>query len=275
MVRNGRIGKLHTVYIGIGGERPGPEATQEPIPDNLNYDMWLGSTPYVFYTEMGVHPQDGYGRPGWLKRYQFGAGGITATGQHYIDVAAWGMDTERTSPVSIEGVAEFPKSGIFDVPKDFMVVQEYQNGLRCILSSAYPSGVKYVGDDGWISAGPGSMKVTASDPDKGIPDKIFDASNKKLFDSKIGENEIHLFEVKSMHGNWLDCIKTRKETIVPAEVAHRSCTVALLGDMAMRLHRQVKYDPVKEQFIGDDEANRMLSRTQRKPYGTDYLLEDI
>jgi len=271
LVRNGRIGKLHTVYIGIGGESPGPDAPEEPVPDNLNYDMWLGSTPWVYYTEMGVHPQDGYGRPGWMKRHQFGAGGITNTGQHYIDVAAWGMNTERTGPVSVEAVGLFPKSGLFDVPKDFMVIQEYQNGIRSILGHKYPSGVRYEGTDGWISAGPGSIKVTESDPDKGIPSRIIDASDKKILESEIGEDEIHLFEIKSMHGNWLDCIRTRKETLVPAEVAHRSCSIALLGDIAMRIGRRLKYDPAKEQFIDDDKANTMLSRTQRRPYGTNYI----
>ena len=271
LVRNGRIGKLHTVYIGIGGELPGPVVMEDPIPENLNYDMWLGSTPWVFYTEMGVHPQEGYGRPGWMKRHQFGAGGISNTGQHYIDAAAWGMNTERTGPVSIEAVGLFPKSGLFDVPKDFMVIAEYQNGIRSILGHKYPSGVRYEGETGWISAGPGSIKVTESDPDKGVPSTLLDASNKEILNSKIGNNEVHLPEIESMHDNWLTCIKTRKETIVPSEVAHRSCSVALLGDIAMRIGRKVNYDPAKEQFIGDNEANAMLSRTQRRPYGTDYI----
>jgi myo-inositol 2-dehydrogenase/D-chiro-inositol 1-dehydrogenase len=271
LVRNGRIGKLHTVYIGIGGESPGPDAPEMPIPKNLNYDMWLGSTPWVYYTEMGVHPQDGYGRPGWMKRHQFGAGGITNTGQHYIDVAAWGMSTERTSPYQIEAVGQFPKHGLFDVPKDFMVVTEYQNGIRCILSNHYPSGVRYEGEDGWISAGPGRIQVTESDPDKGVPSKILDASDKGILDSEIGENEIHLLKTSSLHNNWVDAVKSRGKTLVPVEVGHRSCSVALLGDLAMHLGRRVTYDPANEQFIGDDEANSMISRPQRSPYGTNTI----
>lgn len=271
LVRNGRIGKLRTVYIGIGGESPGPEAAEMPVPKNLNYDMWLGSTPWVYYTEKGVHPQDGYGRPGWMKRHQFGAGGITNTGQHYIDVAAWGMNTERTGPVQIEAVGEFPRSGLFDVPNDFMVVAEYANGLRAMLSNAYPSGVRYEGDEGWISAGPGQIKVTESDPDKGTPSRILDASDKALLDSKIEENEIHLLQTKSLHDNWVDAVKTRTKTLVPIEVAHRSCSVALLGDIAMHIGRRLKYDPAREQFIADDDANSMLSRPQRSPYGTNTI----
>ena len=271
LIRNGRIGKLHTVYIGIGGETPGPVVEEMPIPKNLNYDMWLGSTPWVFYNEIGVHPQNNYGRPGWMKRHQFGAGGITNTGQHYIDVAAWAMNTERTSPIQIEAVGQFPKSGIFDVPNDFMVIAEYQNGIRALLSNKYPAGARYEGSDGWIYAGPGSIKVTESDPDRGDTSKIFDASNKSILESKIGDDEIRLLRTNSLHDNWIDCVKSREQTLVPIEVAHRSCSVALLGDIAMRIGRRLKYDPAREQFIGDEEANGMIFRTQREPYETNYV----
>ncbi|MCK5208724.1 MAG: Gfo/Idh/MocA family oxidoreductase, partial [Cyclobacteriaceae bacterium] len=121
LVRNGRIGKLHTVKVGLPGDPSGPEAEEMPIPENLNYDMWLGETPYVYYTEIGVHPVEGYGRPGWLRREQFGAGMITGWGQHHFDSAAWGMDTEYTGPISLEAVAQFPKSGLWNVHGDFMV----------------------------------------------------------------------------------------------------------------------------------------------------------
>ena len=121
LVRNGRIGKLHTVKIGLPGDPSGPEAPEMPIPSNLNYDMWLGSTPEVYYTEIRVHPQNDYGRPGWLRCEQFGAGMITGWGQHHFDSAVWGMDTELTGPISVEAVAQFPKSGLWDVHGDFMV----------------------------------------------------------------------------------------------------------------------------------------------------------
>src|SRR5699024_3428104 len=121
----------------------------------------------------------------------FGAGGISNTGQHYIDVAAWGMNTERTGPISVEGMGLFPSSGLFDVPKDFMVIFEYENGLRSILGHKYPSGVRYEGSEGWISAGPGNMKVTSSDPDKGVPSKIIDASDTNILNSEISVNEIN------------------------------------------------------------------------------------
>src|SRR3954452_19689840 len=113
LVRNGRIGELRMVEIGLPGDPSGDDEPQMPVPQNLNYDMWLGSTPQVYYTEKRVHPQVGYDRPGWLRCEQFGAGMITGWGAHHIDSAHWGMDTEYTGPVEIWGTAEFPKSGLW------------------------------------------------------------------------------------------------------------------------------------------------------------------
>lgn len=272
LVRNGRIGKLQTVRIGFPGDPAGPEAPEMPIPKNLNYDMWLGSTPKVYYTEIGVHPQNDFSRPGWLRRHQFGAGAITGTGQHYLDLAAWGMNTEYTGPVSIEAVAEYPKSGLWDVHGDFMVKAEYENGVTCYVSSEYPVVIRYEGTEGWITAGPGSYRVTSSDP---VPinknAKLLDASDPKILSSEIKENEIHLYKADSQHGNWLECIKSRKLPISPAEIGHRSCSVCLLSDIAMKLSRKLFWDPAEERFINDLEANSMLSRHQREPYGTDYI----
>ena len=119
LVRNGRIGQLKTVYVGLPGDPSGKEEPEMPVPKNLNYDMWLGSTPVVPYTENRVHPQKGYGRPGWLRCEQFGAGMITGWGAHHIDSAHWGMDTEYTGPVEIWGTAEFPSKGLWDVHGPF------------------------------------------------------------------------------------------------------------------------------------------------------------
>ena len=272
LVRNGRIGKLHTVKIGLPGDPAGPEAPEMPIPKNLNYDMWLGSTPDVYYTEIRVHPQKGFDRPGWLRCEQFGAGMITGWGQHHYDSAAWGMDTELTGPVSVEAVAQFPKSGLWDVHGDFMSVAEYSNGVTQLTSGNYPNGVRYEGTEGWIFVTRGSYTATASDPvvvDKNA--KALDASDPKILTSVIGPDEIHLYESTSQVGNWLDCIKSRKEPISPVETGHRACTVCLVNHIAMKVGRKLFWDPDKERFINDDEANSMLSRPQRPPYGTNRI----
>ncbi len=272
LVRNGRIGKLHTVKIGLPGDPSGPEAKEMPIPGGLNYDMWLGSAPEVPYTEIGVHPQKGYGRPGWLRLEQYGAGMITGWGQHHYDSAAWGMDTEFTGPVSVEAIAQFPKSGLWNVHGDFMVKHEYENGITVFTSGGYTNGIRYEGTDGWIFVSRGSYVASASDPvDLAKSAKALDASDPAILKSEIKENEVHLYKSKEQHGNWLDCIQSRKQPISPVEIGHRACTVCLISHIAMKIPGVLHWDPKMEKFLNNDLANSMLSRPQRYPYGTDYI----
>ena len=272
LVRNGRIGKLHTVKIGLPGDPSGPDAPAMPVPENLNYDRWLGSTPEVYYTEMRVHPQDNYGRPGWLRCEQFGAGMITGWGQHHYDSAAWGMNTEYTGPVSVEAVAQFPKSGLWDVHGDFMVKAEYANGITMYTSGGYPNGIRYEGSEGWIFVSRGNYVASTSDPvAQANSAKALDASDPKILSSEIKENEIHLYRSDNQHGNWLDCIKSRKEPISPVEPGHRACSICLISHIAMKLPGRLEWDPGAEKFSNSDQANSMLKRAQRYPYGTDYI----
>ena len=270
LVRNGRIGKVHTVKIGLPGDPGGPEVTEMPVPKNLNYEMWLGSTPEIPYNEIGVHPQNDYSRPGWLRNRNYGAGMITGWGQHHYDSAAWGMNTELTGPISVEALSEFPKSGFWNVHGDFLVKHEYENGMSVYTSGGYTNGIKYIGDDGWIFVSRGSYQASASDPvDQEKSAKALNASDPKILTSVLGADEIHLEKINDQHGNWLDCIKTRKKPISPIEKGHRACSVCLISDIAMQFDRKLDWNPEIEMFVNDDEANAMLSRTQRKPYGTD------
>ena len=262
LVRNGRIGQLKHVEIGLPGDPSGPAAPEMPVPANLNYDAWLGSTPEQYYTEMRVHPQNDFGRPGWLRCEQFGAGMITGWGAHHVDTAHWGMDTERTGPVEIWGMAEFPKSGLWDVHGDFKTEAVYANGVTMSISGAYPNGIKFFGSEGWIFV-TRDETVTASDPVSGKKEDPLVASNPKILTSVIGPNEIHLYESAEHHGNWLDCIRSRKETAAPVEIAHRACSTCLLHHIAMKTKRRLHWDPAKERFINDDAANAMLSRPHR------------
>jgi len=270
LVRNGRIGKLHTVKIGLPGDPAGPEAPEMPVPKNLNYEMWLGSTPEAYYTEMRVHPQNSMSdRPGWLRCEQFGAGMITGWGQHHYDSAAWGMDTEYTGPISVNSMAQFPKSGLWDVHGEFLAVAEYKNGLTMITSGGYPNGIRYEGSEGWIFVTRGNYTASASDPvSQGKSSKALDASDPKILSSIIKENEIHLYKIDNQHENWLDCIKTRKAPISPVEIGHRACSICLITHISMKLGRKLNWNPDTEMFVKDEEANKMLSRSQRFPYGT-------
>ncbi|MEY3918350.1 MAG: hypothetical protein RLZZ132_685 [Bacteroidota bacterium] len=269
LVRNGRIGKLHTVKIGLPGDPSGPPAPAMPVPKGFNFDMWLGSTPEMAYTEIAVHPQKGYDRPGWLRMEQFGAGMITGWGQHHYDSAAWGMDTEYTGPISVESVAEFPKSGLWNVHGDFMSKAEYANGITMYTSGGYENGIRFEGSEGWIFVSRGDYAATPSDPTAKVRSKALNASDPKILQSVIGEKETHLYHSDDQHGNWLDCIESRKEPISPIEIGHRACTVCLITHISMKIPRKLQWDPTKEQFVNDAEANTWLRRAQRAPYGTD------
>jgi myo-inositol 2-dehydrogenase/D-chiro-inositol 1-dehydrogenase len=252
LVRNGRIGNLQTVKVGFGTDpATGPQPSM-PIPDGLDYNMWLGPAPWADYTEKRVHPKEGYGRPGWLRIADYGAGMITGWGSHHNDIAQWGMGTEYTGPIEIEGQAEYPKDGLWDVHGAFSIEYTYANGVKvtCTDTGKNKQGILFEGTEGWIYVRRGHI----------------DANPKSLLTSAIGPDEIHLYKSNNHKGNFLDCIKTRNETVAPVEVGHRSCTVCLLGEIAMRLGKKLKWDPERERFTNNDQANRMLSRPMRSPW---------
>lgn len=278
LVRNGRIGQLKTIEVGLPGDPGGGNTVQMPIPKNLNYDAWLGATPEVYYTEDRVHSLDASlkgiaSRPGWLRMEQFGAGMITGWGAHHIDIAHWGMDTEYTGPLEIWGRAAFPNDdpnykGLWDVHGIFRTEALYANGVHMIVSNELTNGVKFIGTEGWIWVTRGDYRVTDTDPvsdSNGV--KPIDASNPKILQSVIGPNEIHLLDTPEQHINWLEAIKKGTPLSAPIEVGHRSCSACLLHHIAMKLKRKIYWDPVKEAFKNNDaQATAMLSRPRRKKY---------
>jgi myo-inositol 2-dehydrogenase / D-chiro-inositol 1-dehydrogenase len=278
LVRNGRIGELHTIKIGLPGDPSGCDPTPMEIPENLDYDMWLGRTPHEPYTLDRVHSQEDLGsRPGWLRIENYGAGMITGWGAHHLDIAHWGMGTEYSGPVEIKAEAEFPGDdpdydGLWNVHGNFQVEAKYDNGVTMLVNDEYPNGVRFEGEDGWIFVSRGNVGVTDSDPDAGgDDDSPLQASDSSILESEIGDDELHLYESEEHHTNWVRCIQTREQTITPAEVAHRSCSACLISHIAMKLPRTLHWDPINERFKNDDEANAMLKRPQRSPWGIDYI----
>jgi predicted dehydrogenase len=278
LVRNGRIGKIKEIYIGLPEDPAGNDEPEMPVPANLNYDAWLGSTPMVYYTENRVHPQSSdirkrYERPGWLRCEQFGAGMITGWGAHHIDIAHWAMGTEDTAPVEIAADARFPAKGLWDVHGPYHVRARYANGAVMFISDKFPNGIRFIGEDGWIwvTRGPWRPDEVAA----GKRSRTLDASDPKMLLAGIKPGEVHLHASPSNnhHLDWLESIRSRKQPAAPAEAGHRACTACLVSHAAMRLGRTLKFDPAKEQFVGDDEANKMLGRPQRAPYGTDRLVQ--
>ncbi len=251
LVRNGRIGKLHTIETTLPEDKGVGENIAMDVPENLDYDLWTGPAAEQPYTEHRVHPRQGFGRPGWLQIEQYCRGMITGWGAHMYDIAQWGNGTDVDSgPVSFEAAAEFPERGLFNVHTKFQSTAIYANGVKMLSKSGNPAGVKFIGDEGWIFVQRGSFK---SGPER-------------ILREKIGEGELHLYESKNHMLNFLECMRSRKDPIAPVEVGHRSNTVCVITHIAMKLGRKLAWDPARQRFENDDEANRMLDYPHRAPW---------
>jgi predicted dehydrogenase len=282
LVRNGAVGKVKHIEIGLPGDPAGGKTDEMPVPDALDYKMWLGSTPEVYYTEDRVHNEDpkkmGSHRPGWLRCEQFGAGMITGWGSHHLDIAHWGMGWESTGPKYIEGKGQFHTEGLWNVHGDYDITMTYADGTTMRVWNAFPNGVRFIGENGdWIFVSRGAAKMTASDPvAPGRKLQAIDSNKAEILKMTIPENGVHLYKHSgNHHQNFIDCIRSRKESIVPAETAHRSCSACLVAHIGMKLGRKLEWDPKAEKFVKDDEANSMLARQERAPYGTRRAFERL
>jgi myo-inositol 2-dehydrogenase/D-chiro-inositol 1-dehydrogenase len=278
LVRSGRVGQLRGVEIGLPTDPTAPDDPPQPVPANLNYEMWLGPTPEVDYTEQRVHSQkvgldgqpDVASRPGWLRNESYCLGMITGWGAHHFDTAHWGMNTELTGPSRIEGRGEFPPNRIWNVHGAYHVELTYPGDIRMTVSDTFPNGIRFIGDDGWIFVSRDAQGATASDPtSRATALKPLDASNPRLLDPKGVTVEFP--HSLSHHKNWLECVKSRATPLAPAPIAHRSNTACILSWIAMKVGRPLSWDAAAERFVNDAQANAMLSRPERAPYGATRL----
>lgn len=167
--------------------------------------------------------------------------------------------------MEVWGQAEFPKSGLWNVHGPFLTHAIYASGVTMDISGAFPNGIKFYGSEGWIFV----TRDNTQSPDGARTLPILEASDPKILTSVIGCNEVRLYRSDDQHGNWLDCIRSRKPPIAPAEIGHRACSTCLIHHMAMHTGRRLHWDPAAERFHDDVEANARLSRPQRKGYGFD------
>ncbi len=272
-VREGRLGKIKSIEVGLPGDPAGGNTAEMPVPKNLDYDFWLGSTPQVYYTEDRVHSQSprwGATRPGWLRCEQFGAGMITGWGSHHLDIASWAMNWEGIGPKYIEGMGKFHTGGLWDVHGEYDITLTYPDGTPMRVWDKYPNGVRFIGEKGWIFVSRGAAKATASDPiSPGRKLKALDASDPKLI---AGTPSVTLYaraqtDPGRHQQNLLDAIRENRESIVPAEAAHRSCSACLLSWIGMKLRRKLEWDWKNEKFVNAPDADALLQRTERAPYG--------
>jgi len=246
LVRNGRLGRLQRIFVQLPagpGQRGDPRP--KPVPDGFDWDMWLGPAPWKPYRE-GLHQFH------WRWNRDYSGGNLTDWGGHQLDTAQLANDTERTGPIEVEGTGKRFESGLYDVFYEYHLVCRYANGVEMHIDSG-GTGLRFEGSDGWVGNDGWCRPLEASSPE--------------ILNTVIGPDEVHLFTCPAgEHRNFLDCVKSRRDPYFPAEVGHRCCSVAHLGNIAMELGRKLRWNPDAEEFLDDDEANRLCSRAMREPW---------
>jgi predicted dehydrogenase len=251
LVINSRIGKVHTVEVGLPaghsdyGKTRGQEGVSPP-PEELDYNFWLGPAPYEPYCPARAHKN-------WRWLLDYGGGQLMDWVGHHVDIAHWGLGFDYTGPYEIEGYGEYPKDGLWNTATRYRLKAKYPNDVTMIIAGGYSdirSGTKWIGENGWVW----------------VDRSGIDANPKKLLEEKIGPDGIRLFNSPDHWRNFLDCVKSRDTTIAPCEVAHRSATVGHLGQIAMLLGRKIRFNPETEDIIDDPTATRLLGTAMRSPW---------
>ena len=266
-VREGRVGKLKTIKIGIGMDKPsGKRPAAMPIPATFNYDRWLGPAPQQDYMEGRCHSHSSFdARPGWITTEDFGLGMITNWGAHHLDIAHLAMGQELGGPLSVNAKAEFMQNDVWTVHTKYHIEMLYPNNVRVILDDKSETGLTFEGDEGWIFCTRGDAKVTASDGNAPTSGKsALRASDPKLL-SPLGANAKRLPKSTNHYRNWLESIVSNKETIAPVDQAAISMVACAASWISMKLGRELHWDSAKKEFVKDDEANALRSRSPRKP----------
>ena len=248
LVRNGRLGKVVRIEVGLPtGSPTGPVTFKDPPPE-LDYDFWIGPSRYQRYCDQRTH---------WNWRWQldYGGGQLMDWIGHHADIANWGMGWDSTGPMEVEGKGEYPNEGIWNAATTYHFVAKYKGGVEMHVANngnqGIRGGTKWIGENGhWIWVDRGGLEA---DP-------------KTLLQEQIGPNEIQLFRSPGHHREFLDCVKSRHATLCPAETGHRAASIGHLGQMAMILGRKIKWDPDTEKIDNDPEATHMLSTPMRSPW---------
>lgn len=276
-VRNGRVGKLQSIRIGIGIDKvSGKKPAAMPVPENFDYLAWLGPAPQQDYMEGRCHPQQSYdGRPGWITTEDFGLGMITNWGAHHLDIAHLAMGQQLGGPLSVEAKADFMHDDVWTVHTKYHVEMLYPNEVSVTLDNNFENGLTLEGDEGWIFCARGEAKVTASDPNAtGQAKSALRASDPKLL-APLGTEAERLPESANQYRNWLESIVANRDPIAPVDQAACSLNACAVAWISMKLGRKVQWDAAKSAFINDDEANAMRKRAPRKPeYDVATLLRD-
>jgi len=254
LVRNGYIGELQKIIIRVPDDdviklNPASTVTQ-PVPEGFDYEMWLGPAPEAPYSP---------GRCHWNFRWisDYSGGMLTDWGAHYVDTAQWANNSDQSGPIGVEGKGEFLTGDIYNTANTFDLMYQYRSGVSMQVMSGGTS-IGFQGTEGWIQC-------------LGWRGEL-EASKDSILNVELKGSDSTLYTAESEHRNFIDCVKSRKETFVPVEVGHRTASALHIGNIAMQLDRKVNWDPEKEAFINDAEANALRSRESRDPWKLENLV---
>jgi predicted dehydrogenase len=243
LVQNGRIGKVHTVHVNVGGPPEDCYLPPQPVPEGLDWDMWLGPAPWRPYNAELAPGMEFTGWPNWRNYRDFSGGMMCDWGAHHFDIAQWGLGMDNSGPVEI-------------IPPDGKEVKDltykYANGVTMYHGGGAggKAGVEFIGTEGRVMVNRGYIETDPA----------------SILLEPLGPNDIHLYDSPNHMDNWLDCIRSRKRPICDVEVGHHSITVCHLGNLAYWLKRPLKWNPEQQQFVNDPQATRMMDRAMRSPW---------
>lgn len=255
LVRNGYVGNIRRVEVGVpSGDQAGGSAEPMPVPEELNYELWVGPAPMKPYCVDRVHQPKSFARPGWMRCRDTCEGMITNWGTHVLDVAQCMLDTERTGPVSVEGSGKYPEpgSGLWNVLVGFKAQFAYASGVILDYIMADHAYVRVEGDEGWIHA-------------NWLKNEGVEASQPAILQAQIKESGLHLPK-RADKEDFLYGIRGQGPVMADAEIGHRTCSLGQLAHIAVQRGKRLEWDPATERFAQDDEANAMLRKSYRAPW---------
>lgn len=263
LVQNGKIGQLKTILVGVPASWTCPKQATEPVPKELDYDLWLGPAPQAPYCYQRCRPwteKEGYSI--WYCISDYCMGMIGNWGVHHLDIAQWGNGTQLSAPQEIEGKGVFPEGLLTDCAVSWQIENRYANGVTLVHMddatakkhpqqvAGYGHGVLFLGTEGWVH----------------VDRELIDAHPKSLLKTKLGPNDVRLFKSDNHHVNFIDAVKGRTKPAAPIDVAVRTDTLCHLQQIAIKLGRKLRWDAAGEHFVDDADANRMLDRPMREPW---------
>jgi predicted dehydrogenase len=249
IIRNEWLGKLRKIEVEVPTDEGRADGTPGAPPAHLDFDRWLGPCPEVPYIEARVHPDRGFGRPGWLQVEAYCLGMITGWGSHMYDIAQWAIG-DGHFPIDFQATGEFPDRGLFDVHVGYQGAANYENGVVMTSKNGNP-GVKFITENGWAYCARGKMEC----------------SDRELLRRQPGDGETALITSTNHMEDFLGSVRDGSDPICPVEVGHRSNAICVLHHLSMKLGgRKLVWDAANEAVVGDDEANARLSIPMREPY---------